>query len=511
MKHANPTCLYTVHQNPLGIPTMFSSQEMLHSGMGLHLAWLLDKRKQLHIWGKEWKGEHIHINILFYILRHHHSSEECIFQYNSFRLFVCWLTWLVTEQHTYEWSFMKVFMKGVDPWGDQRHTHTHFEQKHLSTPLFATICYTPTFPLILRTPRLSLLHIIFEPFGYHSYIFFCPFTFFWLPLWDAREATDGKSWKYFFDFFVLVFISCIVFYFHFHFSLFCKFVVNFGFHFFNFGFQFHFFHVLFIFFRFGFHFSILVFIFFHFSLASVIFGGLKPSLANLIWTKPEKTKKNEKKNEKKWKNEKTSSFFHFWRFETFTGKPHLDEASKNRGKWKKTKKTKKMKKWKNLEFFSFLEVWNLHWQTSFGPNQQKPRQMKTKRKKQKKWKNLEFFSFLEVWNLHWQTSFGRNQQKPRQMKKKTKNEKMKTIMKTKTWKWKKMKKNENNNENKNEKLFSLASVCSSKLLLRLPLLHLFSPHYTPILCSPRGSMDGKNAFFSSVIPHHTSLLENLYY
>ena len=38
MKHANST----VHQNPLGIQTMFAA----HSGMGLHLAWLLDRRKQ---------------------------------------------------------------------------------------------------------------------------------------------------------------------------------------------------------------------------------------------------------------------------------------------------------------------------------------------------------------------------------------------------------------------------------------------------------------------------------
>ena len=30
-----------------------------------------------------------------------------------------------------------------------------------------------------------------------------------------------------------------------------------------------------------------------------IFGGLKPSLANLIWTKPAKTEANEKKKTKK--------------------------------------------------------------------------------------------------------------------------------------------------------------------------------------------------------------------
>ena len=49
-----------------------------------------------------------------------------------------------------------------------------------------------------------------------------------------------------------------------------------------------------------------------------IFGGLKPSLANLTWTKPAKTEANEKKRKKK------------------------------------RKKRKKMKK--NLEFFSFLDV-----------------------------------------------------------------------------------------------------------------------------------------------------------
>ena len=113
---------------------------------------------------------------------------------------------------------------------------------------------------------------------------------------------------------------------------FCKFVVNFGFHFFILVFIFfscYFFVFSFWFSFFSFWFSFL----FHFSLASVIFGGLKPSLANLIWTKPAKTEAHEKKRKKKIKKmKKTSSFFHFWRFETFTGKPHLDETSKNRGK-----------------------------------------------------------------------------------------------------------------------------------------------------------------------------------
>ena len=43
---------------------------------------------------------------------------------------------------------------------------------------------------------------------------------------------------------------------------------------------------------------------------------------------------------------KNSSFFHFWRFETFTGKPHLDETSKNRGTWKNNKKNEKNMKTK---------------------------------------------------------------------------------------------------------------------------------------------------------------------
>ena len=134
------------------------------------------------------------------------------------------------------------------------------------------------------------------------------------------------------------------------------------------------------------------------------------------------------------------SFFtclcHFWRFETFTGKPHLDETSKNRGKWKKTKKwTKNEKNWKKTTRVFFIfgglkpSLANLIWTkpAKTVPNEKKTKKMKKKEKKWKNKKELEYFSFLEVWNLHWQTSFGRNQQKPRQMKKKrkkwTKNEK----------------------------------------------------------------------------------------
>ena len=95
-------------QPTLSTRTHWESRHLLwgdvaHSGMGLHLAWLLDRRKQPQIWGKEWKGKHVYINTCFNILKHH-SSEEYICPYISLRLFVCWLTWLLTEQHTYEWS-----------------------------------------------------------------------------------------------------------------------------------------------------------------------------------------------------------------------------------------------------------------------------------------------------------------------------------------------------------------------------------------------------------------------
>ena len=69
----------------------------------------------------------------------------------SLRLFVCWLTWLVTEQHTYEWS----------------------KKKHMSTPLLVTTCYTPDIP-----QYIILL-------GYHFYIFLNPLHLF-SPLWWQR-------------------------------------------------------------------------------------------------------------------------------------------------------------------------------------------------------------------------------------------------------------------------------------------------------------------------------------
>ena len=135
-------------KNPLGIQTILSSEEMLH----------------IVAWGCTWHGRRIagnnyiyegrnergnifisiHVSIYFSIT---HSSEEYIFPYISLKLFVCWLTWLVAEQYTYEWSFMKDFMKGVDPWGHQRHTHTlkkhtsvhPFVGYHLLHPLYSPI------------------------------------------------------------------------------------------------------------------------------------------------------------------------------------------------------------------------------------------------------------------------------------------------------------------------------------------------------------------------------------
>ena len=136
---------------PIGNPDISLWGDAAHSGMGLHLAWLLDRRKQPQIWGKEWKETHFYINTCFNILKHH-SSEECICPYISLMLLVCWLTWLVTEQHTYERSLKK---------------------KHLSTLLLVTTCYTPDIP-----PYIILL-------GYHFYIFLNPLHLF-SPLWWPR-------------------------------------------------------------------------------------------------------------------------------------------------------------------------------------------------------------------------------------------------------------------------------------------------------------------------------------
>ena len=142
------------------------------------------------------------------------------------------------------------------------------------------------------------------------------------------KLETGKVENMFFSFFFRFGFHFLhrFFHFHFHFFSFCKFVVNFGFHIF--------FILVFIFFRFGFHFFILVFIFFHFSLASVIFGGLKPSLANLIWTKPAKTEANEKKTKKMKTKMKTKTW-----------------------KWKKMKKkTKTTMKTKMKKIFSLASV-----------------------------------------------------------------------------------------------------------------------------------------------------------
>ena len=139
---------------------------------------------------------------------------------------------------------------------------------------------------------------------------------------------------------------------------------------------------------------------------------------------------------------------------------------------------------KNSELFCILGCLNLHWQTSFGRNQQKPRQMK---KHENKWtkneKHLEFF--LHFWrfepslaNLIWtkpaKTEANEKNTKERSRKKrtnmKTKMKKQENTMEKKwkpkwkkwtpkwttnlqhentwTWKWKK---NDAGNENQNEK------------------------------------------------------------
>ena len=114
-----------------------------------------------------------------------------------------------------------------------------------------------------------------------------------------------------------------------------------------------------------------------------IFGGL-----NLHW-QTSFGRNQQKPRQMKKKTKKNLEFFSFLEVWTFTGKPHLDETSKNRGKWKKNEKKikkngkneKKKKNEKHLEFFFIFGGLNLHWQTSFGRNQQKPRQMKKKTKK----------------------------------------------------------------------------------------------------------------------------------
>ena len=101
MKHANST--YPVHQNPLGIQTSHS-EEMLHIvawGCTWHGCWIEGNNHKYE--GRNEREKHFYINTCFNILKHH-SSEECICPYISLRLLVCWLTRLVTEQHTYEWS-----------------------------------------------------------------------------------------------------------------------------------------------------------------------------------------------------------------------------------------------------------------------------------------------------------------------------------------------------------------------------------------------------------------------
>ena len=117
--------------------------------------------------GRNEREKHFYINTCFNILKHH-SSEEYICPYTSLRLLVCWLTWLVTKQHTYEWSKIKT---SVHP----------FVGYHLLHPWYSPIYYTPWL-------SLSLLHI-FEPFGYHSYISF--------PLFHPLATTHSSLFPYY--------------------------------------------------------------------------------------------------------------------------------------------------------------------------------------------------------------------------------------------------------------------------------------------------------------------------
>lgn len=91
MKHANLTCLDTVHQNPLGIQTMFSSEEMLHIvawRCTWHGCWIEGNNHKDE--ERNEQGKHVYINTCFNI-NIHHSSEEYICPYSSLFL-ACWLT-----------------------------------------------------------------------------------------------------------------------------------------------------------------------------------------------------------------------------------------------------------------------------------------------------------------------------------------------------------------------------------------------------------------------------------
>ena len=97
------------------------------------------------------------------------STSVHIFLY----FLVCWLTWVVTEQYTYEWRFVH---EGFHErcWSmraPKRHTHIIKlikHKSHLSTPFVATPGYTPT--LILHS--LAMIFTSLKTFGYHSYIIF---------------------------------------------------------------------------------------------------------------------------------------------------------------------------------------------------------------------------------------------------------------------------------------------------------------------------------------------------
>ena len=74
-----------------------------------------------------------------------------------------------------------------------------------------------------------------------------------------------------------------------------------------------------------------------------------------MWTKPANTKA---KGNKKQKNEekhgkRLRDFLHFGRFETFTGKPHLDETSKNRGKLEERRNKENKTDLTSFDFWKF--------------------------------------------------------------------------------------------------------------------------------------------------------------
>ena len=182
-------------QPTLSTRTHWESRHLLwgdvaHSGMGLHLAWLLDRRKQPQIWGKEWKGKHVYINTCFntYIKT---SLLWGVHLSIYFFEVVCLLVDMSGSRTTHIWvEFFKktsvhpfVGYHLLHPWYLFPHIillgyRFHIFLNPLATtltslfPFYApfTYCWTLWLPLLHPfSPTTPLLHI-FEPFGYHSYI-----------------------------------------------------------------------------------------------------------------------------------------------------------------------------------------------------------------------------------------------------------------------------------------------------------------------------------------------------